>query len=77
MALFPFKANVFATKLGPLFGRITYTVILADNEKQAFEEANKKYKLHCANLLKYHNNEFSFDRLEIDSLDVKSILQRL
>lgn len=75
--LYSFKANVFATKLGPLFGKITYIVILADDEKQAFEEANKRYKLHCANLLKHNNNEFSFDRLEIDSLDVKSILQKL
>lgn len=64
--LYSVKANVFAVKLGSQFGRTVTAIIVANNEKDAFEEAKLSFSNFCLNLERNHKNEFSFDNLVVE-----------
>lgn len=64
--LYTIKANVFAVKLGPEFGRTAHTTVVANNDEDAIEQGKKSFTNLCATLEKNHNNTFNFTDLTIE-----------
>jgi len=65
------SANVYAKKMGPLFGRTVRTHIEAENLNEAFAEAHKNFRTYCGALKTHHNNDFEFDDVRVN--DIKEI----
>lgn len=74
--LYSFKANVFNEQIGSQFGRTTCITVVANNEKDAYEEAKKSFNKYIAALTKHHNidgngkvrktiNTFNYNNLTI------------
>lgn len=63
--IYTFQANVFNKRLGSQFGRTISTTILANNEKDAFNEAKKSFDKYINRLKINHNNDFAYDNLKI------------
>lgn len=53
--LYTFQANVFNKRVGPKFGVPTNTTVLANNEKDAYEEAKKLFDKYIHSLEIHHN----------------------
>ena len=53
--LYSFSANVFNTRYGPQFGVKTTIVICANNEKDAWEQANISFDKYIKSLYAHHN----------------------
>ena len=74
--LYTFQTNVFNTRIGPEFGVTTNITVLANNEKDAYEEAEKSFNKYINALYKHHNinsdgkirktiNTFNYNNLKI------------
>lgn len=59
------QSNVYAKKMGPLFGRTVRTHIEAESEDEALEKANENFTLYCAALKTHHNNDFEFNEVKV------------
>lgn len=59
--IYSIKANVYAKKMDPMFGRTTRTTIEAEDDKEALELANKNFEKYCAALKKHHQGDFEFN----------------
>lgn len=74
--LYTFQANVFNERVGPEFGKIVNTTVLANNEKDAYEQAKISFNKYINALYKHHNidadgqtrkviNTFNYNNLKI------------
>ncbi len=74
--LYTFQANVFNERFGSQFGRTTNITILANNEKDAYEQAKISFNKYINALYKHHNidangqirkviNTFNYDNLKL------------
>lgn len=74
--LYSFQANVFNERIGPEFGKITYITILANNEEDAYKEAEKSFNKYINALYRRHNidsdgkvkkviNTFNYNNLKL------------
>lgn len=74
--MYNFKANVFNTKLGPEFGTTVNTTVIANNQEDAYKEAEKSFNKYVYRLNLNHNadtkgklrktiNEFAYNNLEL------------
>lgn len=66
--IYSISANVFAKKVGPMFGRTTRAELDAKNEEEARNLASKSFEQYCASLKKHHGGEFEFNNLEIKEI---------
>lgn len=62
--IYSISANVFASKLGPMFGRTTRAEIEANNIDEARALGFDNITNYCNALYKHHNNKFEFNNLE-------------
>ncbi len=53
--LYTFQANVFNERIGSQFGKTVNTTVLANNEKDAYEEAKRSFNKYIYNLNIHHN----------------------
>jgi len=74
--LYTFQANVFNERIGSKFGRTTNITVLANNEKDAYEQAKISFNKYINALYKHHNinsdgqtrkmiNTFNYDNLKL------------
>ena len=73
--LYNFQANVFNERIGPEFGVTTNVTILANNEKDAYEQAKISFDKYINSLYIHHNigdgkikkviNTFNYDNLKL------------
>lgn len=74
--LYTFQANVFNERLGSQFGRTVNITVLANNEKDAYKEAEKSFNKYISALYKHHNidsdnktrktiNTFNYNNLKL------------
>ena len=74
--LYSFKANVFNEQLGSQFGRTICITVVANNEKDAYEQAKISFDKYVAALAKHHNidgngkvrkriNTFNYNNLKL------------
>lgn len=74
--LYSFKANVFNEQLGSEFGRTTCITVVANNEKDAYEQAKTSFDKYIAALTKHRNinsngkvrktiNTFNYNNLKL------------
>lgn len=54
--MYNFKANVYNTRLGPEFGTISHVTIIANNQKDAYKEAEKSFNRYIHHLNVRSNN---------------------
>ena len=64
--LYNVKAKIFAKNLGKDFGRIVHTTVIANNEQDAIEQAEKSFGNLCATHKKNHNNIFLYTDLTVE-----------
>lgn len=50
-----FQANVYNERIGPEFGVTTNVTVLANNEKDAYEQAKISFNKYINALYKHHN----------------------
>ena len=53
--LYTFQANVYNERIGPEFGVTTNITVLANNEKDAYEQAKISFNKYINALYKHHN----------------------
>lgn len=53
--LYTFQANVYNKRIGSEFGRTTNITVLANNEKDAYEQAKISFDKYINALYKHHN----------------------
>lgn len=74
--LYTFQANVYNERIGPEFGITTNITILANNEKDAYEQAKISFNKYINALYKHHNinsdgkirktiNTFNYNNLKL------------
>ena len=74
--LYTFQANVYNERLGSPFGTIVKTTIVANNEEDAYKEAEKSFNKYINALYKHHNidsngkvrkvvNTFNYNNLKL------------
>lgn len=75
---YTFQANIYNERIGSQFGTITCVTVVANNEKDAYEEAKKSFDKYVAALIKHHNidsngkirktiNTFNYNNLKLCS----------
>lgn len=67
--IYSISANVFASKLCPMFGRTIYAKIEANNIDDARALGFDNITNYCNSLYKHHNNKFEFNNLEIKPIE--------
>lgn len=72
--LYNFQANVFNERLSSTFGVTTNVTVVANNEKDAYIEAEKSFDKYVASLYIHHNingktkkivNTFNYNNLKL------------
>lgn len=74
--LYTFQANVFNERIGSQFGRTVNITVLANNEKDAYEQAKISFNKYINALYKHHNidsngkirktiNTFNYNNLKL------------
>lgn len=73
--LYTFQANVYNKRIGPEFGVITNITVLANNEKDAYEQAKISFDKYINSLYIHHNigngkikkviNTFNYNNLKL------------
>lgn len=74
--LYTFQANVYNERIGSEFGRTTNITVLANNEKDAYEQAKISFNKYINALYKHHNidsdgqtrkiiNTFNYNNLKL------------
>lgn len=75
-ALYTFQANVFNERIGPELGVRTNITVLANNEKDAYEQAKISFNKYINALYRHHNidgdgqtrkiiNTFNYNNLKL------------